>query len=88
MRPVIQRMPILAMLAGALTMLAYQIAGAVALWRHTSDEPIILGRYAPDYFAFTVGYHLIIAVWAGLTARFALCTGVGPETGRMPHAVG
>ncbi len=73
MRSVVQRLPILTVLAGAIAVLACQIAGAIALWRHTSNEPIILGRYAPDYFAFLAGYHLMMAVWAGLAARFALC---------------
>jgi hypothetical protein len=59
---------------GALSILAFQIAGAAGLWTHTSDEPAVLGRYALDYFALVVAYHLMMVIWAGLAARLILCT--------------
>ena len=62
-----------AMLMAGAALLALQVAEGVSLWRHVSNEPVVLGRFALDYFAFMVGYGLMVVVWGGLVTAFALC---------------
>lgn len=55
-------------LISVVVVLAIQIAGAVTLWRHISDAPVILGRYSRSYFAFVIAYHVIVIGWVVTTA--------------------
>ncbi len=53
-------------LAGVITWLAL-LDGARLLWRHESHNPVIFGRFEPDFFVVFAGYHLIFAAWTAIT---------------------
>ncbi|MBN1121591.1 MAG: glycosyltransferase family 39 protein [Anaerolineae bacterium] len=56
----------LIVLAGVIGWLAL-INGARLLWQHESHNPVILGRFEPDFFVVFAGYHLIFAAWTAIT---------------------
>ena len=66
-------------LAGALAMLALLATGATKLWTHTSNTPTFLGRFAPDFFALLIAYHILLTAWVGLCGALAY----GAATGRL-----
>ncbi len=63
-----RRSPAEVLLAAAL---ALQLPGLRAVWVHVSDEPVILGRYAVDYFLMVLAYHALVLAWLGVNVWFA-----------------
>jgi 4-amino-4-deoxy-L-arabinose transferase-like glycosyltransferase len=57
-----------------LAVLIIQLAGAQTMWSHTSNNPVILGRYDLDYFVLLAVYHLMIVGWITLIGCFVAST--------------